>query len=118
MFLCHQQSILVIKDLKFIPNKNVVRINHTLQNDGVHSFLLNMTFQNLEVFTKAWAYFSIRAPADKNDREYKREILKTVVDIEKAFKGIQSNVIVSMFFESIIKTCDQELKLPSKKVRP
>jgi hypothetical protein len=106
-----------MKDLQIISNRNVVLVNHTLINDGIHSFLINITYKGVAVLTKMWGYYTIKMPRNKNDKDYKMEVFKTVVDIEKVFKGNQNNFIMTNAIKSFIKALGYELKFPIQKVR-
>jgi hypothetical protein len=106
----------VVKDLKISPNKSIVKINYTMHNNGVSSFTVNMTFETLEVFAKMWVYFTVRIPQDKNDNAYQKEYLKTVIDVEKAVRGIQNNFVVSLLMNSFTRAGEEPMKFPMMKV--
>lgn len=84
--------------------------------DFTHNFeghaVSNVTFKTLVTLTKATVYITIKTAEDKNDREYKRTLVNTVADVEKAFKNLQSNFILRDFMASIIRAMDFEFKFP------
>jgi hypothetical protein len=112
-----QHSILVLQDLKITPNTKVLKLNYQTHNDGFRSFSMNMTFDTLFVITKLWMFVTVKSPQDINDKNYQKEVLKTVVDVEKSLSGVRNNILVSTIVNSFLKSCDQELKFPLKKVK-
>lgn len=100
-----------------IPNKSVIKYNYSLfSGDGIHNYAINHTLENLVVFTKMWVYYKFKVPADEHDAHFKKEILTTVVDLSKATKQLQSNIIIARMFESAMKAALNETKFPLKKV--
>lgn len=53
--------------------------------------MVNVTNVNHVTMTKLLAYVSVCVPENRHDREYKRELVRTVADVEKVFEGLQSN---------------------------
>lgn len=98
-------------------NKSIFKINYTLQNDGIHPYVINYTVETLAVFTKMLVYIKVKVPSNENDQNFQKEVINTVVDVEKAFKGIQNNFIIAKVFENIIKSSNLEIKYPLRKVR-
>lgn len=92
-------------------------MNYTLINDGIHPYSLNVTIETLAVITKLLIYIKIRVPENENDENYQREFISTVIDVEKALRGLQKNSIVNKLIENSLKTSDVELKFPIKKVK-
>jgi hypothetical protein len=93
-------------------------MNHTLINDGFNSFTVNVTMDHLAVFTKMLIYMSYRIPESNNDRNFQKEVVKTVVDFEKSSKGLQNNFMVSKIIESFTEHVEPRMQFPLKKVSP
>lgn len=81
---------------------------HNAKGDSV----TNATFMTLCNITKMMVYMKLAVPENKNDREYKRELVRTVIDAEKIYKGSHSNFLVKIFFDCVLKYADFEFKLP------
>jgi hypothetical protein len=77
---------------------------------------MNMQLENFEMFSKMWAYYTVRVPQDKNDKAYQKQIIRTVVDIEKILSRNHENTIVSMVTDAFLKSSETEIKFPVKKV--
>jgi hypothetical protein len=106
----------VIKDLKVVSNNNLIKINYSLKNDGVHSFSANASFESFAVLTKMWSYVTIRTPQDENDQNYQKQFMKALVNVEKAVKGIRSNAVTSKITDVFLKSSSRDLTFPLKKV--
>lgn len=85
-----------------------VAYTHNENGDAV----TNLTFDIHVNITKLLVYFNFKVPENKEDHEYRREMIKTVIDGGKLFKGSQSNYLVKFFFQSVAKYSDFDLKLP------
>lgn len=94
----------------FNPKLVNMTINFTHNNKG--ESVVNTTFLNHVTITKLTVYVSLRVPENKNDRECKRELVKTVVDLDKVFKGLQTSSVVNGFIRNILQYLDFEVKLP------
>lgn len=62
-------------------------VNYTHNAEG--ACVTNVTIVNYFNVTKLVACISVCVPESRNDQEYKRELVRTVVDVEKALKGLQ-----------------------------
>lgn len=61
-------------------------------------------------------YIAINMPEDANDRKYRKEIIRTVIDAEKFFRRAQTNVVVRYFTDRILQYVNFKLEFPLKKV--
>lgn len=102
-------------EVEFNDKYNIVTINQTKSNDP-HVILLNVYSQVLVDIQKVKSYFRICIPEDKNDQNYRKVFLSTVVDVDKFLKGFNSNLMVRYAIDVIAKASNFELKLPIKKV--
>lgn len=93
------------------PKFGNLSIKYTHNAEG-HS-VTNATVVNFVTVTKLLVYVSLLIPENKYDREYRREVLKTVVDAEKVLRGLQSNPITKGFIDNILKYIDFEVKFPA-----
>jgi hypothetical protein len=113
---CYQHPIVILKELKVTSNKNVVKLNYTLHNDGINSFVFNLTWDHLADFAKMWIYFTVRTPLTKNDKNCRNELIKSVVDVEKVLKGSQSNSLILLVAQKLKPFIVDEFKFPLRKV--
>lgn len=63
------------------------------------------------------AYGRFNIPESPDDKHFKREILKTTVDIEKLFRGIATNFITKSILKDLKGNLNFEPKFPLKKVK-
>lgn len=112
-----KQSIVILTNFTSNFNKAVLISSFEILNDGLHSFSANVTAETFVVITKIWIYVKISVPEDINDKKYGKQIFQTVVDVEKLFKGISGNFVMKTIGNSLIKSIDNDFKLPMQKVR-
>lgn len=105
-----------IRNVKLNYNKNLFKIDYSFQNYENKSFSFNGTIQSLAVISKALLYYKLKIPENENDKNFKKEFINTVVDLEKSLKGNQ-NEWLSMIRDEILKRIDFEIKFPMEKVR-
>jgi hypothetical protein len=108
--------MLVMKNLTIVPNKNVCRVNYTVNRNVNSSFSVDITYEFLAVVTKMWAYATLRIPKDENDKNYLTTVFKTVINVEKAIKGAQSNYIMLLLVNCWLKSSEKEIQFPLEKV--
>lgn len=99
------------------PNKKWLKINYTLINNGVQTYSFNFTVELLSDIEKLWLYMKFRAPQDENDKHYQRVFFNTVFEADKVVQGIQNNMMVRRFAQSILDVSNFEWKFPLKKVK-
>lgn len=88
-------------------------VNITNVRTGI---VINSVATLLRDIEKLHAYVKFCVPENKDDKNFKIELLRTVVDIEKLFKGIATNFIAKSMIE-FGKVINFERKFPIKKVK-
>jgi hypothetical protein len=63
-----------------------------------------------------WVYLKMKVPQDESDKAYQKELVKTVLDIEKAFKGSLNNSFIAILIKDLVESSERELKFPMAKV--
>lgn len=97
-------------------NPLVTNLSVNCITDANQNVVTNVTFGNLVTFTRLMAYFSLKIAEDQNDREYKREYIKTLIDVGKMFKDSHANLFVKNYANSLRKFMDFEMNFPLKPV--
>lgn len=115
-FFLKCNSIVIIEKWNFKVNERFVRQNFTLFNDNIHDSVMNFTFELLAVVERCTVKLNIKMAESSSDQNYRREVLRTSIDAEKAFKGIYGNYFTRAFMENYLKSADFELKFPFQKV--
>lgn len=95
------------EDLIFDASVNITNIKSGIVIDSVATLLRDIE--------KLHAYVKFSVPENSDDKHYKKELLRTVVDIEKLFKGIATNFIAKAMIE-FGKVINFERSFPIKKV--
>lgn len=97
-------------------NDKFVELNITLQNDGVHDTIINITFETFGDLENILIISKVNLPEDKNDNLFKKEYFKTTIDLKRMSKMIKGNALMRYVAEHALKSLDFELKFPLKKV--
>lgn len=87
-------------------------VNITSIKSGI---TINSVATLLKDIEKLHAYVKFSVPESRDDKNFKRELLRTVVDIDKLFKGVATNFIAKSMIE-FGKGINFERKFPIKKV--
>lgn len=104
-------GVLYIERYTAIPTSMVTwTVNYT--HDLTGNSITNLTMETLVTLKKVFVYITIKAAENENDRNYKNTLVKTVVDLVKAYKNSQSNLVLKVFMARVIQFMDFELKFP------
>lgn len=88
-----------------------------MYNDGVNASILNAVVVTSTVIEKVLLYLKVNLQEDKTDEKYQKELVRTVIDAGKLFKGIYGNFIAKNLMENFFTSIDFEPKFPLKAVR-
>lgn len=77
----------------------------TLFNNGINNTLMNITFETFVVIERM-IYFKVKVAANKNDQNYQKDLIATVIDVKKFIKGIYGNFFVKSFAADYMKSID------------
>jgi hypothetical protein len=91
-------------------------IKQSLDDKGrtVFNAVLNSRFD----LTKMLVYIRARIPLGWDDPDFKREFLRTMIDVEKLLSGRKTSLIVKIVAKFILSACDRKIQFPLVKVRP
>lgn len=93
-------------------NSAIVNVNLEFFHDATGQCVINNNFTTHVTITKMRIYFKVNVAEDKFDKEFKKVIVSSVFDVEKVFQGMQSNLIINIFFTEIKKSMAFEYKMP------
>lgn len=65
---------------------------------------------------KLVAYGRFSVPENSYDHKYRKELLRTVVDVEKVLKGVTTNFLSKSVLDVLKKSIDFQCAFPIKKV--
>lgn len=86
----------------------IVKYTHDATKDCV----VNATFVTSAAISNMRIYFKLSIAENQFDRDFKRVLVSTVVEVDKVFKGKQSNLIISSFFSAFRKSMDFKYRSP------
>lgn len=110
-----QETTLVINKYEISHNEDIIENIRTNITNVEAGSLVNIEFTLLKDVEKLIAYGRFNIPENSVDREYKKEVLQSVVDIDKLFRGVATNFIARTVIEEFGKTMNFERKFPIKK---
>lgn len=99
----------------FDPALTNVSADYT--HDATANCVLNVTFLTFVTITNMRIYFKMNLAEDQFDRDFKKVLVSSVVEVEKVFKGKQSNIFINAIFGEIRRSMTFEYKLPLPPVR-
>lgn len=108
----HVSCIFHIDRAEIESNPSIGSLEVNYVHDVKGNSIINATFSNSVTITKSLLYFKMRVAEDKNDKEYKRQLISSVLDVDKVLKGFQSNIVISRFFAAFKKGMDLKFKHP------
>lgn len=68
-------------------NKKIANLTTTYTHNEKGNSITNLTILTFKTITKMLLYVHVKLAEDENDREFKRSLLRTVVDVEKLNRG-------------------------------
>lgn len=105
-----------ISRIKVEPNKDYGNASINYTHDAKGNSVTNGTFTIFVSIHQITIYFKVMLAEDKNDMNYRRELVRTSVDMDKLFKGLQSNKLLKSYTDALKKSMDFEWKLPLQPV--
>lgn len=102
--------------IEYSCDYNVINctVNHT--NSSPHTLLLNIDCDLRKNLSKVVIYAKLRIPEDSNDRDFKKVILSTTIDLRKLFNGAHSSGLVKAFIKPFLSSMNFEPEFPIKAV--
>lgn len=97
-------------------NKKVANFSVTFAHNDKRNAIVNLTIEIYKPLIKMMVYVKINVPENKDDRECKRQFLRTVVDVEKLSNGVQQNFLVAGYMENVKRFLDFEIQFPFRPV--
>lgn len=114
--LTFQSATLIINKYEMSHNGDLMTdIRIDIKNIKAGS-LVNIQFKLLQDVAKMIIYGRFNIPESSGDREYKKEVLQSVIDVDRLFRGVGTNFISKSVIEEFGKTMNFERKFPIKKV--
>lgn len=115
-YLSFTQTAIFIERSSLDFDENIGNMSTTFYHNERQNSITNLTIVMYKPITKVLIYVTLRFAENENDRDYKREFLRTVFDVEKWYKGAQINFLIKAFMENLRRFMDFEIKLPFKPV--
>lgn len=101
-----------ISRVKVESNAEYGNVSIKYTHDAKGNSVTNGSFTTCVTTNQIVIYFKVMLAEDKNDVVYKKELLRTSVDMDKLFRGLQSSKILKSYIDALKKSMDFEWKLP------
>lgn len=98
--------------MSFNFNPKYLNVTANYVNSADSDAVFNVTADVFVTVDSLKAYLRVRLPEDKNDRLFKKDLLKTSIDIEKMLSGNVANFLVKTMVENLLKSFDFEPNFP------
>lgn len=109
-------GIIYVDNILCEPNKAVLDMTVVTAHDATGNALTNLTFKTRSVVTKMLLYLKVIMADDQIKAGVTREVLRSVVDIEKVMKGSHSNPLIKQFFDSLLPKMNFTMSFPFQPV--
>lgn len=107
-----QECTIFIQRITYDLNPKVLNISVAYINKELEDAVFNATINVFETVESMKAYVTIRVPEDKNDRLFKKELMKTSIDIAKVLSRNAGNFLIRGMLENLLKSFDFEPTFP------
>lgn len=110
-------NLLYIDRVEFESNPALENSTLTFFHDAKGNSVTTATFTTFVTITKMLLYIKMKVAEDENDKDYKRQLVSSVLEIDKVLKGLQSNIFISHFFRDVQNSMDFKFQIPLPPVR-
>lgn len=95
---------------------DVINVTFSYTHDLTGNSVSNVTFNTFVTISKIFLYFTVKIADNPKDIGTFRELIKTVIDVEKMLQGSQANPLVKGFFASILRSMNFAVTFPMQPV--
>lgn len=108
---------IIIDKIEVDSNLNYINVTvKPVPNDDPHVYVFDVYNEMRADLLNVKVYFQLNYAESANDIRYKKELLRTVVDVEKFFARGTSNPMMKFFVDVILKSMSFKPVFPIKKV--
>lgn len=114
-----QAALMVIDEVTLTSNETLCKVTFSHTCDGTQECFTSINATNFIRVDKLTMYLKAIFGENENDRAFNGRQWSTVVDVEKLFKGINTNPFLNVFMKDMLdnKKFDFEPKLPFEPVK-
>lgn len=88
----------------------------TIVHNQKKNSMTTLEFQTFVTFTKMLLYVTVKIAENQHDREYRRELVKTVIDVVRFTEATQNHPIGKLYLENLKKSIQFKVAYPLKPV--
>lgn len=97
-------------------NSKYVKVFATTFNDQIHDTKLNLSCQNYVPLANIFWYLEVLLPESATDKNYRRKLFSTTVNLQKLFNGVKGISILSAILDAMRKSASFAFKFPFETV--
>lgn len=111
-----QNAILAVNKFEITTNEEVVSGGLATIKNISTGLLISIQGTVMRDIEKLVAYGRFNVPENHYDHKYSKELLRTVVDVEKVLKGVTTNFLAKSVLDVLKESLDFQFSFPIKKV--
>lgn len=111
-----QSAILAVNRFEIATNEDAVSGGIATIKNISTGLLISVQGTVMRDIEKLVAYGRFNVPENNYDHKYRKELLRTVVDVEKVLKGVTTNFLSKSVMEVLKSSLDFQFNFPIKKV--
>lgn len=112
IIVCIVDGIIYIDRHTLDFDEKLVNMTMTYFPDQKRNSVVNLTIETIKTITKILIYVTLKVPENQNDREYRREVIRTVIDFGKFIENSQSNPVLRAFLDALKKGTQFKISYP------
>lgn len=93
-------------------NIEAENISISYTHDKAGNAVTNVTYETFVTISKVMLYFTLKITDTLENTGVSRDLIKTVIDLEKLLQGSQANPLMKAYFDNIIRSMNYTLKFP------
>lgn len=108
-----------LKGSRIIIKRHEITLNPVISNltfwhncDGSNECVVNCVVTSFLPIVKMKLYLTVKLPENERDNEFRLQVLRTVIDVEKLLSGVRGAKMLSWLIDDILKAIDFEPKFP------
>lgn len=92
---------LFIDHYEIETNSTLATVDLTYKHNSRNNCIVNVTIQSHYPALKGLIYVKVNVAENKDDTEFKRELVRTRIDMEKLLRGLHGNFLIKTFMKNV-----------------
>lgn len=92
---------LFIDHFEMETNETLASVDLTYSHNSRNNCIVNVTIENHYPALRGLIYIKVNVAENKGDNEFKRELVRTRIDMEKLLRNLHGNFLVKTFMKNV-----------------